>query len=218
MPVCHNRRMKKLLQGLEAFQSTVFEQERELFSKLAGGQSPETLLITCSDSRISPELLFGTRPGELFLMRNAGNLIPSYNPQHGGEAATLEYAVAVLKVRDIVVLGHSDCGAVKALLSPASVRNLPAVQSWLAQAETTRRVVMENHSDLSPEEMLDKAIGHNVLRQLDNLRTHPSVAARLEKGDLHLHAWVYRIEDGTILGFDAESRAFRPLVGVRATV
>lgn len=218
MAVGHNELMKKLLQGLEAFQSTVFEQERALFSKLAGGQSPETLLITCSDSRISPELLFGTRPGELFLMRNAGNLIPPYSPQHGGEAATLEYAVAVLKVRDIVVLGHSDCGAVKALLSPASVRSLPAVQSWLAQAETTRRVVMENHSDLAPEEMLDKAIGHNVLRQLDNLRTHPSVAARLEKGDLHLHAWVYRIEDGTVLGFDAESRSFRELVGARAAV
>ncbi|GMU53823.1 MAG: carbonic anhydrase [Candidatus Xenobia bacterium] len=209
--------MQKLLNGLVAFQNSVFENERELFSRLATGQSPDTLLITCSDSRISPDMLLQARPGELFVMRNAGNIIPPYG-QGGGEAATLEYAVAVLKVKDIVVLGHSDCGAMKALLSPESVTSLPAVASWLSQAESTRRVVVENHGDLPKEEMLDKTIGLNVLRQLDNLRTHPAVASRLEKGDLRLHAWVYRIKDGTVLAFDASSRSYMPLAGKEVAV
>ncbi len=140
--------MQKLLNGLVAFQNSVFENERELFSRLATGQSPDTLLITCSDSRISPDMLLQARPGELFVMRNAGNIVPPYG-QGGGEAATLEYAVAVLKVKDIVVLGHSDCGAMKALLSPESVTSLPAVANWLSQAESTRRVVVDNHGDLA---------------------------------------------------------------------
>lgn len=206
--------MQKLLQGLQAFQSNVFAQEQQLFERLAKGQKPDTLLITCSDSRIDPALLLQTKPGELFIMRNAGNLVPTYGPfsSGGGEAATLEFAVAILGVKDIVVLGHTDCGAIKALLHPDSVKHLPAVAQWLTQAEATRRVVLENHGDLSEQDLMDKAIGHNVLRQLDSLRTHPSVASRLERGDLRLHAWVYRIADGTVLGFDPESKAFRPLL------
>ncbi|MBT9588377.1 carbonic anhydrase [bacterium] len=209
--------MKNILKGLETFQLTIFEKEQELFARLAQGQSPDTLLITCSDSRISPDMLLQVRPGELFVMRNAGNIVPAYGASNGGEAAALEFAVAVLGVKDIIVLGHSGCGALKAVLAPETVSHLPALSQWIRQAEATRRIVVENHADLEGAALLEKAIGHNVLRQLDNLRTHPSVASRLERGDLSLHAWCYSIEEGLVRGFNSTTKSFDALVGERST-
>lgn len=207
--------MQNLVDGIHQFQKDIFSKEKKLFEKLAEGQQPTALFITCSDSRIDPTLLTQTRPGELFIMRNAGNIVPPYGVVHGGEAATLEYAVSVLNVRDIVICGHSHCGAMDGLLHPEAVEALPAVKSWLAHAEATRRIVTENYEHISePADRLTLTVEENVLVQLEHLRTHPSVAAALGRDELHLHGWVYKFETGDVFSFDPEHRQFRPLSSV----
>jgi carbonic anhydrase len=203
--------MQKLVEGLHKFQSEVFEHSRELFERLARGQKPESLLITCSDSRIVPNLLTQTDPGELFILRNAGNIVPPYGPAGGGEAATIEYAVEVLKVRDIILCGHSHCGAVKGMLEPEGLTALPAVRSWLSHAEATARIVKENYAHLAGEALLSAAVAENVLTQLEHLRTHPSVRAKIARGQLTLHGWVYKLETGQVFHFEPGSQQFKPL-------
>lgn len=208
--------MEKLIRGVHTFQKEYFSNQEALFSRLARGQSPDTLFITCSDSRINPNLLTQTEPGELFILRNAGNLVPPHGAlKGGGEAATVEYAVAALGVKDIIVCGHSHCGAMKGLLNRGSLSELPAVASWLEHAETTRRIITENYADLPEEEKVVATIKENVLVQLDNLRTLPAVAARLNRGEIRLHAWVYEIESGQVYSYDAEDKAFHPLAPER---
>ena len=203
--------MEKLIRGVHSFQKNFFSDQAELFERLAKGQAPETLFITCSDSRINPNLLTQTDPGELFILRNAGNIIPPYGAANGGEGATIEYAVAALGVRDIIVCGHSHCGAMGGMLNPEGLDELPAVRQWLSHAESTRRIIKENYADLEGPERLTAAIKENVLVQLENLRTHPTVASRLAKGQLHLHGWVYEIETGKVYAFDPENGQFAPL-------
>lgn len=200
--------MKKLIQGLHRFQSEFFRPRREFFEKLADGQKPETLFITCSDSRINPNLLTQTAPGELFILRNAGNLVPPSNGNAGGEEATIEYAVAGLGVRDIIICGHSHCGAMKALLTPSDTEKMPAVRSWLRHAEATRRIVEENYADLDDDDRQTVTIEENVLTQLENLRTLPAVAAAMARGKVHLHGWVYKIETGEVFAYDPEQGQF----------
>jgi carbonic anhydrase len=200
--------VQRLVQGIHHFQSEVFVPLRGLFEQLAKGQNPETLFITCSDSRIDPNLLTRSRPGDLFILRNAGNIVPAHGAANGGEAATIEYAVAALGVKDVIICGHSHCGAVKALLHPELLTALPAFASWLSHAETTRRIIRENYSDLNGDSLLTAAIEENVLVQLEHLRTLPAVAARLVRGDLHLHAWVYKIETGDVFAYDVGSGQF----------
>ena len=208
--------MHKLADGVHKFQREVFGHHRELFARLADGQAPHTLFITCSDSRISPNLLTQTAPGEIFILRNAGNIVPSWGAPVGGEAATIEYAVGALGVQHIVICGHSGCGAMKAVLEPESLETLPAVKQWLAHAETTRRIITENYPGRGPEELLNIATQENVLAQLENLRTHPSVAARVAKGAIALHGWVYKIGTGEVYAYDADEGQFRPLAEVNA--
>lgn len=203
--------MEKLVRGIHEFQATHFNEHQELFAKLSKGQEPETLMITCSDSRIVPDLLTQTLPGELFVIRNAGNIVPPYGAANGGEGATIEFAVAALKVSHIVVMGHSHCGAMKGLLHPEGLTQLPLVAGWLKHAEATRRVVAECYEDVSDEDLLNATIKENVLMQLENIRTYPAVAARLAKGNLTLHAWVYHIESGQILAYDPEISRFAPI-------
>jgi carbonic anhydrase len=203
--------MDHLLKGMHQFHSQVFGQEREFFEQLAHGQSPSTLFVTCSDSRVDPNLILQADPGELFALRNAGNIVPPYGASNGGEAATIEYAVAALGVRDLVVCGHSQCGALKALLDPASAEKLPLVRSWLGHAESTRRIMSENYSQLTGAALLTVAIQEHVLVQVENLQTHPAVAVKLQRGELALHAWVYELETGEILAYSSESETFEPL-------
>jgi carbonic anhydrase len=203
--------MERLVRGIHQFQAAHFKEHEELFARLSRGQEPETLLITCSDSRIAPNLLLQTQPGDLFVLRNAGNLVPPYGASSGGEGATVEYAVAALGVKHVVVMGHSHCGAMKGLLKPEDLKPLPLVAAWLKHAEATRRIVEENYSDCEGEALLNATIKENVLMQLDNLRTYPAVAARLTRGDLALHGWVYHIESGQILAFDPEESRFAPM-------
>lgn len=203
--------MQKLIQGIHEFQLEDFRPLQGLFESLAHGQSPETLFITCSDSRIDPNLLTKSQPGELFILRNAGNIIPPHSGQAGGEAATVEFAVAGLGVKDIIICGHSHCGAIKGLLDPAQLETLPAVSQWLAHAEATKRIIEDNYADLTGQERIDAAIEENVLVQLENLRTLPSVKSRLVKGDLRLHGWVYEIETGDVFAYDRVDGQFVPL-------
>ena len=200
--------MQKLIEGLHHFQTEIFGTQRELFERLAEGQSPEVLFITCSDSRINPNLLTQTEPGELFILRNAGNIVPPYSASPGGEAATIEFAVAGLHVKDIIICGHSHCGAMKGLLNPPPSRDFPALTQWLSHAELTRRVVQDTYTDRTADELLNVTIQENVLAQMDNLRTHPVVASGLARGALKLHGWVYKIETGDVFAYETASGQF----------
>jgi carbonic anhydrase len=182
-----------------------------LFEQLIKGQNPETLFITCSDSRIDPNLLTRSKPGDLFILRNAGNIVPPHGAANGREAATIEFAVAGLGVKDIIICSHSHCGAMKALLQPELITSLPAVSSWLSHAEATRRIVSNNYRDLDEDRLVTATIEENVLVQLENLRTLPAVASRLVQGDLHLHGWVYKIETGDVFAYDLASGQFVPI-------
>lgn len=204
--------MKKLIEGFKKFQRDVFKTKRDLFTILARGQQPRALFITCSDSRVDPCLVTQTDPGELFILRNAGNLVPSYGTTIGSTIATIEYAVGVLNVKNIIVCGHTDCGVVKAILEPEQVGDLPAVKAWLLQAEATRRVVRENYSHLTGDALYVATTQENVRIQLEHLQTHPLVAARLRNKSLELHGWVYSIETGDVWTYDFLQDTFRSLV------
>jgi carbonic anhydrase len=203
--------MQRLLQGIHHFQANDFRRLQGLFEQLSHGQSPETLFITCSDSRIVPNLITQTQPGELFIVRNAGNIVPPHGAANGGEGATIEYAVAALGVRDIVVCGHSHCGAMTGLLAPEQLADLPTMAAWLGHAETTRRIMRENYTHLEGDALLNAAVQENVLVQLEHLRTLPAVAARLKRGDLHLHGWVYKLETGEVFAYDPAAGQFLPV-------
>lgn len=203
--------MQRLIEGIHQFQQENFRPLKGLFEQLARGQSPETLFITCSDSRIDPNLLTRSQPGELFILRNAGNIVPPHGAANGGEGATIEFAVAGLGVKDIIICGHSHCGAMKGLLEPETVTSLPTVAAWLSHAATTQRIIRENYGHLEGQKLLTATVEENVLVQLENLKTLPSVASRLIRGDLHLHGWVYKIETGEVFAFDSRSGQFVPL-------
>lgn len=208
--------MQKLIEGLQYYQTKIFGSQRELFERLSQGQTPDVLFITCSDSRINPNLLTQSEPGELFILRNAGNLVPPYGAVQGGEAATIEFAVAALGVKDIIVCGHTHCGAMKGLLEPPNKTDFPALSQWLKHAESTRRIVFEKYTGRDDITLLNITIQENVLAQLENLRTHPVVASRLSQGKLKLHGWVYKIETGDVFGYDAETCQFQKLSEQRA--
>ncbi|HBN08455.1 MAG TPA: carbonate dehydratase [Cyanobacteria bacterium UBA8530] len=201
--------MEKLIRGLHHFQNHIFSSYQELFERLAEGQSPEAMFITCSDSRIDPALITQTAPGDLFVLRLGGNFVPPYGVS-GGESATIEYAVSFLGVKDIIVCGHSHCGAMEILLHPERFSGYPAIQVWLTHVEAIRRV-MQNYADRPEEVRQAIAVKENVLLQLENLKTHPTVSAAVAAGTLHLHAWVYEFEKGKVLAFDPEEGQFLPL-------
>ena len=154
--------IQKLIEGIHQFQEENFRPLQDLFEKLSKGQNPETLFITCSDSRIDPNLLTQSQPGDLFILRNAGNIVPSHGAANGGEGATIEFAVAGLGVKDIIICGHSHCGAMKGLLQPEMVASLPALSSWLSHAETTRKIVKDNYGHLEGDRLVTATVEENV--------------------------------------------------------
>ena len=205
--------MHKLISGFQEFQRGYYAENREFFEHLATKQQkPIALFITCSDSRINPNLLTQTEPGDLFLVRNAGNIVPPHGFA-GGEAATIEYSLEVLGIRDIVVCGHSQCGAVQAMLSGDRVSHLPNVRAWCQHAEATRRIMQHKYRDLEPAELAAVAAKENVLRQIDNLSTHPAVALRLASEELRIFGWYYDIGAGQVWQYDEGTRRFAPLDG-----
>lgn len=183
--------MQDLTEGVARFQRDVLPAKAELFAHLATHHSPHTLFIGCSDARVVPELLTGAEPGDLFVIRTAGNLVPAYTPGADGVAASIEYAVAMLGVKDIVVCGHSACGAMTALAEGHDLQGAPAVASWLrlADASVARTVAAGDVPTL---------VRQNVLAQLTNLATHPSVARALAEEKVALRGWVYDIPTGRV--------------------
>jgi carbonic anhydrase len=202
--------MNDLVAGFLKFRETAFPKRIGLFHHLAHAQAPSALFIACSDSRVVPELLTQQEPGELFVIRNAGNIVPSYGPAPGGVSATLEYAIAVLGVRDVVICGHSDCGAMTAIAKHHDLGHLPAVSGWLRHADAAKAVNASHHYN-SDEERVDALVRDNIVAQLANLRTHPSVALALSQRKLRLHGWVYDIEDGQIDALNGETGHFGSL-------
>jgi carbonic anhydrase len=189
--------VEKLLGGISRFQKDVYPKHRKLFEELALGQRPDALFITCADSRIDPCLLTQTKPGELFICRVIGNIVPPYPDAIGGVSATIEYAVGVLQVPIVIVCGHTDCGVMKGALNPEALEEYPNVTHWLQFTKIDR-----GESDILA------LTERNVIAQLQNLRSHPSVAARLDQGDLGLHGWVYHIGPGTVTAYDPETEKF----------
>jgi carbonic anhydrase len=202
--------MQDIIDGFLKFQREAFPTRAGLFKSLANTQRPRTLFIACSDSRVVPELVTQAEPGELFVIRNAGNIVPSHGPDPGGVSATIEYAVAALGVTDIVLCGHSDCGAMTAIAKNKNLDHLPAVAGWLRHADAAKAITAAQHHH-SDHEHLDALVHENVITQLANLQTHPSVAVALKQGRLNLHGWVYDIESGQIEALDGTSQQFTPL-------
>lgn len=202
--------MKELLEGAARFQREVFPGMSELFGELAGSQSPSTLFIGCSDSRVVPELLTQQGPGRLFVVRNAGNIVPTYGSGPGGVSAAIEYAVAALGVQDVVICGHSGCGAMSAIAADVDLKNLPAVASWLRYADAAK-LVNAAYEFTDPAANLESLVRENVLAQLQNLRTHPSVALALARNKLSLHGWVFDIGSGALKVLNPDGTEFRSL-------
>lgn len=202
--------MTRIIQGVLNFQNRVFGSRQQQFESLAKGQKPLALFITCSDSRVMPDLLAQTEPGELFVLRNAGNLVPPYAAGCGAEAATVEYAIDVLKVRDVIVCGHSRCGAMHGLLEPAGLAKLPSVAAWLEHARAILPQV-QAAGDLPEDRKLELAIEKNVLLQMEHLKTHPSVKAAMEARTVRLRGWVYHFEKGKVVSYDPLTGAFVPI-------
>ncbi|RWA56451.1 carbonic anhydrase [Cupriavidus sp. UYMSc13B] len=199
--------MQDIIDGVLKFQRDALPQRSDLFKRLANSQSPGTLFIACSDSRVVPELLTQSEPGELFVIRNAGNIVPAYGAQPGGVSASVEYAVAGLNVTDIVVCGHSDCGAMTAVATCKCLDHMPAVKGWLHHADAAK-AVNEAREHASAQARVNSMVRENVIAQLANIKTHPSVALALEQGRLNLHGWVYDIETGAIDALDGATNTF----------
>jgi len=201
--------MHDLRLGVVKFQRHVYPHKKALFQKLAKGQSPQALFITCADSRVEPSLIVQTEPGQLFVDRNAGNFIPPFHGENASEAAGIEYALEVLHIRNIIICGHTDCGAMKAVWHPESAEELKCVKNWLVNGKDARKRAMAKK--LPEERQLQEITERNVVVQLEHLRTYPSVARALAAGKLEIAGWVYDIEHGKVLEYHAEGDEFRVL-------
>lgn len=205
--------MDHIVRGVLDFRKNVYPEHKDLFGALADSQNPDVLFFTCSDSRIDPNMVTGSNPGDLFICRNAGNVIPPHSNETGGMTASIEYAVAVLGVRHIIVCGHTDCGAIKGALDIPALKGLPHVKEWLGHCRSAMEIVRERHgidgdTPLDPK-YLNEAIEENVLQQVQHLRTHPVVAAKLATGKIEIHGWVYDIKSGNIRCCGRDSIEFK---------
>ena len=191
--------LERLLAGVHQFRRDVYPQRKPIYQQLMReGQRPHTLFITCADSRIGPELLTQSDPGDIFVLRNIGNLVPPYGEMMGGVSAVIEYAVVALQVNQVVICGHSGCGAMKGLLSDQSVASMPAVKNWLRNAEAALSVVRTRGKTGDENVRLKELIEQNVLLQMNHALTHPAVAAGVAAGTLAVAGWVYDIADGDV--------------------
>jgi len=208
--------MEKLISGIHRFRTQYWSENKELFRRLAEhGQSPEALFITCCDSRVIPTVITHGAPGDLFIVKNMGNFIPPYSetvPDRTGVAAAVEYALEHLHVRDIIVCGHSDCGAMKALYKDRTLfAGTPHIADWLRNGDRTLEVVSANYSGLSGGEMLAVTSEENVLVQMENLRTYPVVKKAAREGRLHVHAWFFEIGTAKLYAYSPEKGQYELL-------
>ncbi len=201
--------MKKLIKGVRRFQRDYVPSHQTLMDELSKGQHPRVLFISCSDSRVDPGIITQADIGDLFVIRNAGNIVPPYEATNGGEGATIEYAMEALDIRQIIICGHSHCGAMKGLLQLGELEEkMPLVYSWLRHTEATRKLVIDNYAHLDKEEMMETLVAENVLTQIENLRTYPVIRSKLYRGELSIHAWIYNIETAEVFAYDNDQHGF----------
>jgi len=210
-----DNRLKEFETGHEAFRKIAFNKSKERFRKLVSeGQNPKALFIGCSDSRVMPAMITSSKPGDLFIVRNIGNFVAPFNPNADfhATASAIEYAVSILEVSDIIVCGHSDCGAIAALYKDIkqTPENIHTIK-WLELGQEAKKVALLAHKD-SDKELLHRYTEKiSVVFQLDNLLTYPGVKKRVDEGSLFLHGWHYNIENGEIVYYDDENFEFKPL-------
>lgn len=202
--------MQRLIDGHKQFLSDVFPKRKTQFKLLAERQAPEWLFITCADSRVLPDLFLGTGPGDLFISRIVGNVVPVVSQDVDGVAATIEYAVEVLRVRDVIICGHSDCGAMKAALGHTALEGLPMAERWLHHVEAAFEYRQPLNSADGDSAELASLIRGNVVAQLHNLRAQPSVTRAAAQGRLRVHGWYYDILTGRIEEYDEQEKRFVP--------
>lgn len=206
--------MEHILERAAHFRGRIFPDQSALYRRLASdGQSPKALMISCADSRVVPELITQAAPGDLFVCRNAGNIVPPFSQANGGVSSAVEYAVMALGVRDIVVCGHSDCGAMKAFGDAEALAAMPNVAAWLRHAQAAHSVVCSAYHGLDKTQAARVLALENVVVQINHLRTHPSVASAIARGVLTLHGWFFDIETGQILALDGEMGRFVTVEG-----
>jgi carbonic anhydrase len=200
--------------GIRKFRTKVYPAQAGKYEKAASEpQHPAMLFVACADSRMDPELITQSGPGELFVMRNIGNLVPAYGEMLGGVSAVVEYAVSALNVKHVVVCGHTDCGAMKALLSPESMDSMPTVKRWLRNAQAALSIADSLAEPTEkPGERLKRLTEENVLLQLQHLRTHPSIAGAMARGRLSISGWVYDIATGRVSISENGERIFHPVL------
>lgn len=201
--------MKKLIQGIVDFRKNLTEEHRELFAKLALGQKPDTLFIACSDSRVVPNLFASTNPGDLFVLRNIGNLVPPAGSEHDNSAsAVIEFAVHTLKVSDIIVCGHSECGAMQALAQGVDTICCPHVESWLKHGEESFKKVIGGFT-IDPSLSLHNQISQvNVLQQIEHILTYPFIQEKLMNQELRVHGWWFDIAHADVYCYEKELNQF----------
>lgn len=203
--------MSKFAAGVVKFQKEIYPKNVDLFGMLSKGQKPEALFITCSDSRIELGMLTQTLPGDLFVVRNAGNIVPPHSNSTGATTAAIEFAVGALKVPHIVICGHTDCGAAKGAMALDKLDNLPHVRDWLGYMRAAVDIVGAIGQDLNEHDRMVMLLEQNIRLQLNHLKTHPTVAVAIAKGELQLHGWVYDIGAGEVLALNEETDAFEPV-------
>lgn len=208
--------MQKLIDGVHKFRNEEFGNYQNLFHKLSQeGQNPHTLFITCSDSRVLAELITQSKPGDLFVVKNVGNIVPpaQVRGDTNSTAAAIEFAVDNLQVRDIVICGHSQCGAISALLKKSVGDSAPHLRDWLTLADPVVETMKKDYAHLHESDARQTAAAEeNVLFGLENLRSYPCVQNRLKDGSLRLHGWFFKIATAELFAFDPETRQFSPLV------
>lgn len=202
--------MNDLIGRVLDFKDRVFSAQSDLYARLAAdGQSPKALMISCADSRVVPEHIMQAQPGDLFVCRNAGNIVPPFATMNGGVSSTVEYAVVVLGVRDIIVCGHSDCGAMKALGKEDVLKHVPNVAAWLRHSQAAHKVACDCYPTLEGPEFERAVAMENVVAQIAHLRTHPSVATAIAQGKLALHGWFFDIHAGSVQALNGETGRFQ---------
>jgi len=213
----HDEVLEHLKDGIRKFRSEIYPAQAERFKRvMSEPQRPHALIITCADSRIHPDLLTQAQPGDIFVTRNIGNMVPQYGEMLGGVSAVLEFAVQAMKVEHIAVMGHAECGAIKALLAPESLTTMPTVKAWLTNArlaleaghaiQAERRARGEDPGDL--ERIVTE---QNVLLQMRHVCSQPSVAEALADGRLTVSGWVYDIAAGTVMICEDGEGNFEPV-------
>jgi carbonic anhydrase len=203
--------MSRFAAGVVKFQREVFPEKQAMFERLSAGQSPEALFITCSDSRVETAMLTQTDPGELFICRNAGNIVPPHTNQTGGMTASIEFAIGALRIPNIVICGHTQCGAMKGAMDRESLTRLPHVREWLGYAQGAVDITEALGANLDPEAKMRMLLAQNVILQLQHLKTHPTVAVALAQKALTLHGWVYDIKTGAVEAYDEASGDWVPV-------